>query len=255
MIVLLSPAKIQDFKPEPPLAKSSQPLFLDEAESLVHQLRRLSVSALAELLRINPNLASLNAERLAQWHRPFKDKNAKQAVLVFNGEVFHGLDVRTLDSAHRPYLQEHLRIFSGLYGMLKPFDLIQPYRLDIGDAFRTEDEQNLYDFWREKWTTTLQQQLDKQKGPNVVLNLASAEYIKGLDRKKLQTRFIDVEFLQMDPQGYKNIVMYTKKARGLMARFVIEHRIEKPEYLKAFDSEGYLFHPELSGKDKLVFTR
>lgn len=255
MIVLLSPAKIQDFKPEAPLAKSTQPQFLDEAETLVNQVRRLSVSALAELLNINPNLARLNADRFGQWHRPFSDKNAKQTVLVFNGEVFHGLNVRTLGKEHLDYLQSHLRIFSGMYGMLRPFDLIQPYRLDIGDTFLTEEGQNLYAFWKEKWTETLQKELDKQKGAKVVLNLASSEYIKGIDRKKLKARVIDVDFLQMEPRGYKTIVVYTKKARGLMTRFVIENQIEDPEHLKGFDSEGYLYNPELSSENKLVFTR
>jgi uncharacterized protein len=255
MIVLLSPAKIQDFKPEPPLAKSTQPDFLAEAETLVSQVRRLSVSALAELLNINPSLARLNADRFGQWRRPFTEKNAKQAVMVFNGEVFHGLDVRTLSIEHHKYLQNHLRIFSGMYGILRPFDLIQPYRLDIGDTFLTEDGENLYTFWKEKLTDTLNQELLKLKEPPVVLNLASGEYIKGIDRKKLNARVIDVDFLQMEPRGYKTIVIYTKKARGMMTRFVIENKIKNPDQLKGFDSEGYMYNPTLSKKDKMVFTR
>ena len=255
MIVLLSPAKIQDFKPEPPLAKSTQPDFLAEAETLVSQVRRLSVSALAELLKINPSLARLNADRFGQWHRPFSEKNAKQTVMVFNGEVFHGLNVRTLDKEHLKYLQSHLRIFSGMYGILRPFDLIQPYRLDIGDTFLTEDGENLYAFWKEKLTHTLQKELTKLKETPVVLNLASGEYIKGIDRKKLNARVIDVDFLQMEPRGYKTIVIYTKKARGMMTRFVIENRIKDPENLKGFDSEGYMYNPDLSKENKMVFTR
>jgi len=255
MIVLLSPAKIQDFKPESPLAKSTQPDFLSEAETLVSQVRRLSVSALAELLKINPSLARLNADRFGQWHRPFSEKNAKQTVMVFNGEVFHGLNVRTLDNEHLNYLQSHLRIFSGMYGILRPFDLIQPYRLDIGDTFLTEDGENLYAFWKEKLTHTLQKELTKLKETPVVLNLASGEYIKGIDRKKLNARVIDVDFLQMEPRGYKTIVIYTKKARGMMTRFVIENRIKDPENLKGFDSEGYMYNPDLSKENKMVFTR
>lgn len=255
MIVLLSPAKIQDFKNEPSLGKSTQPDFLVEAEMLVHQVRRLSVSALAELLQINPSLARLNADRFGQWHRPFTAKNAKQTVLVFNGEVFHGLDVRTLAKEHFDYLQKHLRIYSGLYGSLKPFDLIQAYRLDFGDTFLTEDGENLYAFWRNKLTDALNEDLAKLKEPPLILNLASNEYIKGLDRTRLNASIIDVEFLQMEPKGYKNIVIYTKKARGMMARFVIEHKIKKPEHLKGFDSEGYLYNESLSNENKLVFTR
>ena len=255
MIILLSPAKIQDFKPEAPLALSTQPLFLAEAEVLVSQIRRLSVSALAQLLKINPSLARLNADRFSQWRPPFTDKNAKQTILVFNGEVFHGLDVRTLATEHLSYLQNHLRIFSGLYGILSPFDLIQPYRLDIGDSFLTDNGENLYTFWRKKLTDTLNQELLKAKEPPVVLNLASGEYIKGIDRKKLNARVIDVDFLQMEPRGFKTIVIYTKKARGMMTRFVIENKIKDPEHLKGFDCEGYLYHPALSNQNKLVFTR
>ena len=255
MIVLLSPAKIQDFKPESPLAKSTQPDFLSEAETLVSQVRRLSVSALAELLKINPSLARLNADRFSQWRRPFTEKNAKQTVLVFNGEVFHGLDVRTLAKEHLKYLQNHLRIFSGMYGILRPFDLIQTYRLDIGDTFLTENGENLYTFWKDQLTDTLNNELLKLKEPPVVLNLASGEYIKGIDRKKLNARVIDVDFLQMEPRGYKTIVIYTKKARGMMTRFVIENKIKNPEQLKGFDCEGYMYNPALSKKDKMVFTR
>lgn len=255
MIILLSPAKIQDFKNEPSLGKSTQPDFLVEAEMLVHQIRRLSVSALAELLQINPTLARLNADRFGQWHRPFTAKNAKQTVLVFNGEVFHGLDVRTLAKEHFDYLQKHLRIYSGLFGSLRPFDLIQAYRLDFGDTFLTEDGENLYAFWRNKLTDALNQDLAKLKETPLILNLASNEYIKGIDRKRINANIIDVEFLQMEPKGYKNIVIYTKKARGMMARFVIEHKIKKPEHLKGFDSEGYLYNESLSNENKLVFTR
>jgi len=255
MIILLSPAKIQDLKPEPSLSKSTQPDFLAEAETLVSQIRRLSISALASLLKINPTLARLNADRYGQWHRPFSDKNAKQTVLVFNGEVFHGLDVRTLSKEHLKYMQSHLRIFSGMYGILRPFDLIQPYRLDIGDTFLTEDGENLYSFWKEKLTDTLQQELNKQKEPHVVLNLASSEYIKSIDRKRLNARIIDVDFLQMGPKGYKTIVIYTKKARGMMTRFAIENKIKDPEHLKGFDSEGYSYNPNLSNENKMVFTR
>jgi len=174
---------------------------------------------------------------------------------VFNGEVFHGLDVRTLAKEHLKYLQNHLRIFSGMYGILRPFDLIQTYRLDIGDTFLTENGENLYTFWKDQLTDTLNNELLKLKEPPVVLNLASGEYIKGIDRKKLNARVIDVDFLQMEPRGYKTIVIYTKKARGMMTRFVIENKIKNPEQLKGFDCEGYMYNPALSKKDKMVFTR
>lgn len=254
MIVLLSPAKIQDFKPEAPLHTPSNPAFIAEAEELVSQVRRLSISALAELLKVNPSLARLNAERFAQWHLPFTTDNAKAAVQVYNGEVFHGLDIRTMQAVDRAYLNDHLRLFSGLYGLLKPFDLIQPYRLDIGDRFTTESGQNMYAYWREKLTASLNKTL-KEQGSQHVLNLASGEYIKGIDRKKIKGKIIDVDFLQMEPNGYKTIVIYTKKARGMMTRFVVENRIEDPEHLKGFDAEGYWYNQDLSKPGKMVFTR
>lgn len=255
MIVLLSPAKIQNLKPEPFLSKPTQPTFLKEAEQLVSQVRCLSISALASMLHTNASIARQNAERFASWHLPFTEKNAKQTVMVFNGEVFHGLDVRSMETEHLKYLQNHLRIFSGMYGLLRPFDLIQPYRLDIGDTFLTEDGENLYAFWKEKLTDTLQKELDKLKEPPVVLNLASGEYIKGIDCKRLNARVIDVDFLQMEPRGYKTIVVYTKKARGMMTRFVIENKIKNPENLKGFDCEGYMYNPDLSKENKMIFTR
>jgi uncharacterized protein len=255
MIVLLSPAKIQNFKPEPFLMEGTQPLFLKEAEQLVAQIRSLSISGLAEMLHINFDLARLNAERLSIWKRPFTSSNAKPTVQVFNGEVFHGLDIRSFPAEMLPYLQVHLRIFSGLYGLLRPFDLIQPYRLDFGDSFKTSDGQNLYQYWSKKITTSLNKALDETQGPRIVLNLASGEYIKGIDKKKLKATIVDVDFLQFQPQGYKTIVVYTKKARGMMTRFVLEHQIQDTDSLKAFDSEGYLWHPGMSSETKITFTR
>jgi uncharacterized protein len=255
MIILLSPAKIQNFNREEVLSKTTQPEFLDEAEQLVAQIRKMSIAKLADLLKINPEIARLNAERFASWQRPFTSQNAKPSVQVYNGEVFHGLDVRSLPLSTLGYLQNHLRIFSGLYGILKPFDLIQPYRLDFGDSFLTEDGLTLYKFWSEKITTSLNKALDANGGRRIVLNLASGEYIRGLDKKKLDAELIDVDFLQMQPKGYKTIVIYTKKARGMMTRFVLENELEDPDYLKGFDSEGYFWHQNRSTSNKLVFTR
>jgi uncharacterized protein len=255
MIVLLSPAKIQDFRRESFLRETTQPAFQEQAEALVSQVRSMSLSNLADLLHIHAELARLNADRFGAWHLPFTEDNAKPAVMVFNGEVFHGLDVRTMLPEQLDFLQDHLRIFSGLYGLLKPFDLIQPYRLDVGDTFRTERGETLYEYWSDNITTNLNVALDATEGPRVVLNLASGEYIKCLNRKKLNAKIIDVDFLQLQPQGYKTIVIYTKKARGMMTRFVMEHEIEDPEYIEGFDTEGYIYHPGLSKKQKLVFTR
>lgn len=255
MIVLLSPAKIQHFKPEPFLMEGTQPHFLNEAGELVAQMRRMSPSRLAEMLKINPDLAQLNAERYSTWQLPFTPSNAKPAIQVYNGEVYHGLDVRSLPTGTLTYLQSHLRIFSGLYGLLRPFDLIQPYRLDVGDPFITESNQNLYQFWKSKITENLNKAVEASGEPALILNLASGEYIKCIDRKKLNAKIVDVEFLQQQPNGYKTVVVYTKKARGMMARFVMEHQIQDIELLKAFDSEGYLWHAGKSTPGKLTFTR
>lgn len=255
MLVIISPAKIQNFKPEILVANCTQPEFLDQAENLVQQIRQLSVITLSKLLKTNLEIAKLNAERFSIWHRPFNAKNAKQTIMVFNGEVFHGLDVRTLNNEHFEYLQNHLRIFSGLYGLLRPFDLIQPYRLDISDPIITERGKNLYDWWGEQITLSLNKALKKSGKPKILLNLSSGEYIKSINRKSIDGKVIDIEFLENQADGYKTIVVYTKKARGLFTRFVIENRIENPEYIKAFDSEGYLFTPSLSTEERFVFTR
>lgn len=255
MLVIISPAKIQNFKSEKVITDYTIPDFLDEAEDLVNQVRQLSVSALAELLGINTTLAMTNAERFAAWHRPFKPENAKQAVLVFNGEVFHGLDVRSLQSKQLAYLQDHLRIFSGLYGILRPFDLIQPYRLDVSDRLSNDSGEDLYGYWREKVTTKINEAIENAGNPGVLLNLTSGEYIKCLYRKSVKARIIDVDFHEETPDGYKTIVVYTKKARGMMTRFVIENEIDDPEYLKAFDYGGYYYNRNLSKKDRMVFTR
>lgn len=255
MLIIISPAKIQNFKSEKVIKDYTIPDFLDEAEDLVNHVRQLSVSALAELLGINMKLAMTNAERFASWHRPFTPENAKQAVLVFNGEVFHGLDVRTLQSNQLALLQDHLRIFSGLYGILRPFDLIQPYRLDVSDKLSNGSGEDLYGYWREKVTAKINEAIKNAGNPGILLNLTSGEYIKSIDRKSINARIIDVDFHEETPGGYKTIVVYTKKARGMMTRFVIENEIDDPEYLKAFDYDGYYYNRELSKKDKMVFTR
>jgi cytoplasmic iron level regulating protein YaaA (DUF328/UPF0246 family) len=255
MLIILSPAKIQNFKSEKVISDYTMPDFLDEAEDLVNQVRQLSVSALAELLGINTNLAMTNAERFATWHRPFTPDNAKQAVLVFNGEVFHGLDVRSLQKDQLAYLQDHLRLFSGLYGILRPFDLIQPYRLDVSDKLSNDSGEDLYGYWRQKVTSKINEAIANTGKPEVLLNLTSGEYIKCLDRKAINARIIDVDFHEETPGGYKTIVVYTKKARGMLTRFVIENGIDDPEYLKAFDYEGYYFNRNLSKKNRFVFTR
>ncbi|HJV78301.1 MAG TPA: peroxide stress protein YaaA [Paludibacter sp.] len=255
MLLLLSPAKIQNFEPQQIVSEYTQPQFMDAAKILIDKIRELSLADLAKLLEINNNLAQLNVDRHFNWQQPFTTKNAKQAVFVFNGEVFHGLDAKTLLPDQLTYLQSHLRILSGLYGVLRPFDLIQPYRLDVSTRLKTDAGNNLYAFWGNKITEALNDAIKTSGSPKVLLNLASGEYMKSINRKLLQAEVIDFDFLQYKNDEYKAIVMYIKKARGMMVRYVIENRIENVEDLKGFNAEGYWFSPQLSTENKLVFTR
>jgi len=255
MILLLSPAKIQNFEPQNVVEDFTQPQFLDSAEILINNIRQLSLNELAKLLNINSNLAQLNVDRYFNWQRPFTTKNAKRAVFVYNGEVFRGLDAKTLSKADLAYLQTHLRILSGLYGVLRPLDLIQPYRLDVSDNLRNEAGNNLYVFWKSKITEALNDALRNSGGEQVLLNLASGEYMKSINRKLLNAKVIDFEFLEYKNDEFKQIVIYVKKARGMMVRFVIENRIESLEDLKGFSAGGYWFNPQMSSENKYVFVR
>jgi cytoplasmic iron level regulating protein YaaA (DUF328/UPF0246 family) len=231
------------------------PEFLNEAELLVKKIKHLSRTELAELLDINSNLAKLNADRHFNWHVPFTTQNAKQAVFVFNGEVFRGLNPGSFTQDDFGYLQSHLRILSGLYGTLRPFDLIQPYRLDVSTRLGTGKGKNLYSFWESKITKALNEAVKNSGGPQVLLNLASGEYFKCINRRKLLAEVIDFDFLENKNNSYKPVVVYIKKARGMMVRYVIKNRIENVDDLKGFNEDGYWFNPGLSTEKKLVFTR
>jgi len=255
MLLLLSPAKIQNKTPQNLVNEFTQPEFLNSAESLVDEIRQLSTMELSRLLSINAGLAQLNADRYFNWQRPFTAENSKQAVLSFNGEVFHGLDANSFSPNDFEYLQSHLRILSGLYGILRPLDLMQPYRLDISTKLQIGKWKNLYSFWGDSLTLSVNEALAHLGDNRVLLNLASGEYFKSINRQLLEARVIDFEFLENKNEGYRSVVMYTKKARGMMARYVIQNRIENVEDLKGFDAEGYWINPQLSGENKLVFTR
>jgi cytoplasmic iron level regulating protein YaaA (DUF328/UPF0246 family) len=255
MLILLSPAKIQNFAPQQLTNTFTQPTFLKEAEKLVHEIRQLSAYELSKLLSINANLGQLNADRYFNWKKPFTPNNAKQAVLAFNGEVFHGLDAKSFSNDDFDYAQSHLCILSGLYGALRPLDLIQPYRLEISTKLQVDTAKDMYTFWGDKLTTWLNKAVNASGKPKTVLNLASGEYFKAINRSTLKAEVIDFEFLENKDDVYKPIVMYTKKARGLMARYVIDNRIEDTEDLRGFSSEGYWYSEKLSGENKMVFTR
>ncbi len=255
MLILLSPAKLQNFKPQHFVSQFTQPEFLDFSEKIVNEIRQMSAFELTKLLGVNAKLAQLNVERYSKWHLPFSSDNAKQAVLAFNGEVFHGLDAKSLSEDNFKYLQSHLRILSGLYGVLRPLDLIQPYRLEISTKLQIGKATDLYEFWSERVTKSVNEALLLSGSPQVLLNLASAEYTKTLHPKLLKAIIIDVEFLEYKNDMLKAIVIYTKKARGLMARYVIENKIEDVEDLKGFSVDGYWYSESLSTATKLVFTR
>jgi len=255
MILLLSPAKIQNFTSQQYVNDYTLPVFLDSAEKLAHKIKQLSRTELAEILDISSNLAQLNADRHFNWQVPFTAKNAKQTVFVFNGEVFHGLDAGSFTPDEFVYLQSHLRILSGLYGVLRPLDLIQPYRLDVSTRLDTGTGKNLYAFWGSLITRALNDAINDSGGPQVLLNLASGEYFKCINRRELRAEVIDFDFLENKNNSYKPIVVYIKKARGMMVRYVIQNRIENVDDLKGFNEDGYWFNTGLSTEKKLVFTR
>jgi cytoplasmic iron level regulating protein YaaA (DUF328/UPF0246 family) len=228
---------------------------LDEAEYLVEKVRELSLRELAQLLGVNSQLAELNRDRFFGWHRNFTVENARQAVLVYNGEVFRGLNAATMTENELMYLQEHLRILSGLYGVLRPLDLIQPYRLEISSRLITPAGNDLYDFWSNKITDSVFQAFQSSGQPQILLNLSSGEYFKSIDPNLFNDKIVDVEFLESDYGNFRPIVVYLKKARGLMVRFITRYQIENIDDLKGFDMEGYWYHPELSTDRKMVFVR
>ncbi len=257
MLILLSPAKIQNFKAAAPTAEYSLPVFLKEAEKIIQELKTYSIRELAALFQVNVKIAEQNADRFFNWHRPFTPENAKQALWVYNGEVFHGLDAASMTVNEVNFAQQHLRILSGLYGILRPLDLIQAYRLDVSHRLSSAFGNDLYEFWRDKITTEVKKALRQSGEQAMIFNLMSGEYSKAINPERLKTRIIEFEFLQYQPdtERFKPITIYIKKARGLMARYIIRNAITNTEELKAFSDEGYWYNEQLSSKDKLVFVR
>ncbi len=254
MITIISPAKTLDYKNKVQTKKYTQPEFLKESQELVDELKKFSSKELSKLMDVNTDLAHLNYERYLQWELPFNPSNAKQALLAFKGQVFVGLDAKTLSENDLLFAQDHFRILSGLYGVLRPLDLMQPYRLEMGTSLKNSKGENLYKFWGSKITDFLNHELSSQK-KHVLVNLASNEYFKAVVPKKIKGEIITPVFKEAKGNDFKVIAVYAKTARGLMSRFIIENRIDNPEQLKAFDSEGYLFNEELSTTNDWVFTR
>ncbi|MCO7186569.1 peroxide stress protein YaaA [Tenacibaculum sp. XPcli2-G] len=252
MKIIISPAKSLDFESKATTDVYTQPRFLEQSEKLNKKLRTLSRKKLSELMKISDDLASLNYDRNQDWQPPFSLDNAKQAVFAFTGEVYRGVDASSISEDKIPILQEKLRILSGLYGLLKPLDLIQPYRLEMGTKLKVGRRENLYKFW----DTTLAESLNEELGDGeLLINLASTEYFKALPKKALKVPMITPVFKDFKNGQYKTIMTFAKKARGLMVRYIIDNNVETLEDLKGFDVEGYGFSEEMSTETELVFTR
>ena len=254
MFFVLSPAKNLNEKAPAPVKEFTQPDLLAEAEILMRQLRELAPQQIAELMHVSDKIALLNAERNTEWHTPFTPDNAKQAVFMFNGDVYEGIAADILKPEQIQYLQQHVRLLSGLYGVLRPLDLMQPYRLEMGTAFANTRGKNLYEFWGDIITDLLNDTL-AQAGSDILINLASQEYFKSVNTKKLKARLITPVFKDEKNGKYKIISFYAKRARGLMVRYAAEHNITDPEMLKNFDYEGYSFNAAASNESEWVFMR
>ena len=254
MILVLSPAKSLDFETPPAVATFSQPEFLERARPLMHCLRELAPHQLAELMGISDKLSVLNAGRNAEWAPPFTPDNAKQAVLAFDGDVYDGLAAPAMTAEDLAFAQDHLRILSGLYGLLKPLDLIQAYRLEMGTRLGNPAGKDLYAYWGDSLARALNEQLDASAVP-VLVNLASEEYFKAVGTRRVRHKVIHPVFEDWKNGRYKIISFYAKRARGLMARYAITRRLDAPEALKAFDEDGYAFVPDASDDSTWLFRR
>jgi cytoplasmic iron level regulating protein YaaA (DUF328/UPF0246 family) len=254
MLVVVSPAKKLDFESENLKSDWSEPDYLDHSEKLIDAARKLTRSKLAKIMNISDAIADLNYERYRDFSLPFTLANARQAVFAFKGDTYVGLDAETLSEDDLAYAQDHFRILSGLYGILRPLDLIQPYRLEMGCSIKVPYRKNLYDFWNGTLTKGLNDLL-KEQGSNVVVNCASNEYFKSIKEKDLNARVITPVFKVVKDGMAKSPGMMTKKARGQMARFIIQNRIKDPEGLKKFNADGYKFMPTLSDEHKFEFHR
>lgn len=253
MLMVISPAKTLDY--ESPLATTdfTRPAFLEDARELIDQLKTLEPHQVSNLMGISDKLGQLNAERFQAWHTPFTPGNARQAVLAFKGDVYTGLDAGSFSNDDFQFAQNHLRILSGLYGLLRPLDLMQPYRLEMGTRFANHRGKDLYAFWGSTLTSALDDLLANDD--KVLINLASNEYFRSVQTKKLDTRIITPQFRDWKNGQYKMISFYAKKARGLMCRYAIQNRITQASDLKGFNLAGYAFSEEQSSGDQWVFLR
>jgi len=252
MKLVISPAKSLNYQSDLPTKLNTNSPFLSEAKQLNTLLKKKSAKALSELMHISPNLGQLNYERNQEWSLPFIAQNARPAIYAFNGDVYRGLDAYTIEESKIEALQQSVRIISGLYGLLKPLDLVQPYRMEMGTKLPVGKSKNLYEFWRQKVTNALNDELEDGE---LFVNLASQEYFKAIDTKVLKVPVIHVDFKEFKNGQYKTIAIFAKLARGYMTRFIIENAVETVDELKTFTTDGYAYDSNLSNDTKLVFTR
>lgn len=254
MLLVISPAKNLDYESPLNTRQASMPDFLDDAQQLIDELRQLAPQDISRLMGISDKLGVLNYDRFQQWQTPFTADNARPAVLAFNGDVYTGLNAASFKADDFKFAQKHLRILSGLYGLLRPLDLMQPYRLEMGTKFGSARGKDLYEFWGESITTALNQQLKTLK-TDVLVNLASNEYFKAVKPKLLNAEIVTPVFKDWKGDKYKIISFFAKKARGLMCAYVIQNRLTEVQDLKGFNADGYQFNEAMSSAKELVFTR
>lgn len=251
MLAVISPAKSLDFKPHNKKLKPSFPLFEKDSKQLLERLQKISIEELQSLMKISPQLSLLNYERFQTFES--EDTPQKESILAFTGEAYRGLDAQTLSTKELGRSEKYLRILSGFYGILRPLDLVKPYRLEMGIKLENSRGKNLYQFWQDKITDQLNNDLDSNG--NTLINLASNEYFKAIDTKRINGNIINIDFLQEKGDQFKNIAVYSKKARGMMVRFMIQEQAKKASDLQAFNADNYMYNPKLSGPDHYVFTR
>lgn len=254
MLIVISPAKTLDYDTPPVTRTHSQPRFLDLSQRLIDNLRNYSAPELAQLMKLSTKLAELNFERYYTWSLPFTPENAKQAVLAMKGGVYTGLDAESFTEEDFAFARKHLRILSGLYGVLRPLDLMQPYRLEMGTRLPNEHGKDLYAFWGSAITEAVNRDLAAQ-GDDILINLAYGEYFRSIRPGLVNGRIVTPQFKEAKSGGYRMVGVYAKRARGLMSRFIIENRLSDPESIKEFALEGYRYNDLLSHGERWVFTR
>lgn len=254
MLTVISPAKTLDFETPALTDEFTQPAHLRQSRQLIKRLRSFSAKELSSLMNVSDNIAELNTKRFRQWKTPFKPENARQALFAFKGDVYIGLDAYSMNQRNIDFAQSHLRILSGLYGLLRPLDLMQPYRLEMGTRLPIDEYNNLYQFWDNRITDAINKELKLMNHP-ALINLASNEYFKSIQGKQIKGDIITPVFKEFHNGKYQIISFFAKKARGLMSRFIIDQEINEPEAIKQFDLEGYRYDETLSKSNNWVFSR